>query len=94
MRLLAYKQGLIKEGDRLWYYFLPTDEFIDTDKNKDKPHDIIQRGKKFGVKHKNFDILRRGFYDTKEIAQAFVDMEYKYYKSKKYLSGVRWDACR
>ena len=83
IRLLAYKHGMIKKGGRLWYYFLPTDKIIDVDKNKDKPHDIIQRGEKFGVKHKRFDILRHGFFDTKEIAQVFVDLEYKHYKSKK-----------
>ena len=93
-RLLAIKKGWIKEGGRLWYYYLPTDKFIDEENNKDKPHDIIQRGKKFGIKHKNFDILRRGFYDTKEIAQGFIDMDYKRYKSIKYFSDVRWDACR
>jgi len=76
VRSLAVKQGWIKKGDRLWYYYLPTDRLIDMETNKNKPQDIVQRGQKFGVKHKNVDILRRGFYDTKEVAQGFIDMEY------------------
>ena len=93
IRLLSVKIGWIKEGDRLWYYYLPTDKIIDSVRNINKPHDVIMRGDKFGVKHKSEDILREGFYD-KETAQIIVDKEYllfsKYERNKNYYHGDQW----
>ena len=90
LRLIAVRFNLIKNGNTLWYYYLPTDEIIDESINKSKPYDVVKRGNKFGVKPKNSDKLHGGFYETKKIAQTFVDMGAKQELFRKYLKGDMW----
>lgn len=81
LRVIGVKFGWIKDGDRLWYYYLPSDQFVNTKINKDKPHDVIKRGKWYYVKHKDWDILRKSTYPRVSDAQKMVDLEYLIYKS-------------
>jgi len=89
VRFCFVKIRLIKEGDNLWYLYLPTDEYIDKELNKNSAFDMIKRGDKYNYKHKNTDYLRKGFYD-KQTTQAFIEHENKRQLAIRYYSGASW----